>query len=192
MLYACAAPPATPLGTRIHVDVSQAPTRGPADAPVLLVEFADFRCGYCKKAAPVVERILKVYPKEVRLAFIHLPLVSPDSGRAAVAAEAAREQQHFWAMHDALYALQDRPLREEDLRSTVAGMGLEVDRFSEDLRSPALLARVQADQERARELGIQATPAFAVNGRLLVGAVPFEVLAAEIDAELAALRGDPS
>ena len=181
-----------PRAKRIDVDISQAPTRGPADAPVLLVEFADFRCHYCKKAAPVLERILKAYPNDVRLAFIHLPFVSPDSGRAAVAAEAAREQQQFWAMHDALYALQGRPLREEDLRSTAAAMGLEVDRFSEDLRRPALLARVQADRDTARELGIQATPAFAVNGRLLVGAVPFEVLAAEIDSELAELRGEHS
>ena len=182
-MAACAAPAPAPVRKRIDVDISRAPTRGVADAPVLLVEFADFRCPSCKKAAPVVERILETYPEDVRVAFIHLPFVSPDSGRAAVAAEAAREQQQFWAMHDALYTLQGRPLREEDLRVVALRLGLDVEQFSKDLRDPALVARVRADREQARRLGVDGTPAFSVNGRLVVGAVPFETLAELIEAE---------
>ncbi|MCP4239480.1 MAG: thioredoxin domain-containing protein [Myxococcota bacterium] len=189
MFAACAAPAQTPLGERIEVDVSRAPILGTAEAPVLLVEFADFRCHYCKKAAPVVQQILEAYPQDVRLAFVHLPVVSPASGRAAVAAEAARRQQRFWAMHDALFALQGQPLREADLREAAAAMGLEVEQFSEDLRDPALLSHVRTDREQALRLGVEATPSFAVNGRLLVGAVPYETLAALIEAELAELRG---
>ena len=181
-----------PTVQRITVDTSRAPTRGDPGAPVLLVEFADFRCHYCRKTVPVIERVLETYPHDVRLAFIHFPIVSPDSGRAAIAAEAAREQHQFWAMHDALYALQGRPLREEDLRNAAATMGLEVDRFSQDLRNPVLLTRVQADQDQARTLGIEATPTFVVNGRVVVGAVSFEGLTAIIDSELRATRGSRS
>lgn len=140
----------------------------------------------------MVERVLATYPDTVRLAFIHFPVVSPDSGRAAIAAEAAREQNRFWAMHDALYTLQGRPLRETDVRNAAASLGLQLDRFSQDLRNPALVARVQADQDQARALGISATPSFAVNGRLVVGAVSYETLTALIDAELAATRGERS
>ena len=76
-----------------------------------------------------------------------------------------------------------------DLREAAAAMGLEVEQFSEDLRDPALLSHVRTDREQALRLGVEATPSFAVNGRLLVGAVPYETLAALIEAELAELRG---
>ena len=117
-----------------------------------------------------------------------MPVISRDSGRAAVAAEAARRQGAFWPMHDALYALQGRPLEEAALRAVARGMGLDPERFSRDLRDPALLERVRADRERGVAAGVDATPAFLVNGRLLLGAHPFETLSRLVEEELAAGR----
>lgn len=173
---------------RLHFEPGDAPQRGPADAPVLVVEFADFRCPYCARMAPVVERLLAAYPEDVRLAFVHMPVVSPDSGRAAVAAEAARRQGAFWAMHDALYQLQGHPLDEAELRSVVQGLGLDPQRFSRDLRDPQLLERVRADRARGVRLGVDATPAFLVNGRLLLGVHRFETLSRVVESEIDAMR----
>ena len=116
-----------------------------------------------------LRRLLAEYPEQVRLAFVHMPVVERDSGPAAVAAEAARRQGAFWGMHDALFALQGSPLRETDLRAAARELGLDVERFSADLRDRALLERVRADLAVVDRLGIEATPALLVNGLLYVG-----------------------
>ena len=83
MLSACASPPPAPEATGIEFDPGDAPSRGPASAPVQLVEFADFRCGYCARFQPVLTGLLEQYPERVRLAFVHMPVVSRDSGMPA-------------------------------------------------------------------------------------------------------------
>jgi protein-disulfide isomerase len=161
------------------------PARGPADAPVTIVEFADFRCPHCRSMEPVLERVLAAYPDQVRLVFAHLPVVSEESGRAAVAAVAAGNQGAFWEMHDFLFQLQRQPLDEELLREKARQLGLDADRFSLDLRSPESLAVVEADVAAANRLGLRATPTFIVNGQLVEGTRSFETFRQLIESELA-------
>jgi len=144
------------------------------DAPVTIVEFSDFRCPYCRRVQPTLARLLETHPEQVRLVFKHFPVVAPDSGRAAVAAVVAGWQGRFWEMHDALFALQGQPLTEEAVLSAAAELGLDVERYRQDLRDPAALALVQADARSARRLGITGTPFFLVDGRPLRGARPYQ------------------
>lgn len=161
------------------------PARGPDDAPVTIVEFSDFRCPYCRSVQPVLRRVIEAYPSEVRLVYVHLPVVSPESGRAAVAAVAAGRQGRFWEMHDFLFELQRQPIDEELLRGRAVQLGMDADRFALDLRSPDSVAAVEADMAAANRLGVQATPSFFVNEHFLEGAQPFEVFRQLIEAELA-------
>lgn len=179
-----ARPPARPLVVEDSEIPDQGPSRGPADAPVTIVEFADFRCPHCRTMLPVLDRVLAAYPNDVRLVFVHMPVVSAESGRAAVAAVAAERQGAFWEMHDFLFELQRQPLEEELLRGVVLRLGLDADRFSLDLRSEASVLEVEADLAAAEQLGVRATPAYLVNGRLLEGTQPFEVFRQLIEAEL--------
>ena len=177
-------PQARPLVFEDSEIPDQGPSRGPADAPVTIVEFADFRCPHCRNMLPVLDRVLAAYPNDVRLVFVHLPLVSAESGRAAVAAVAAEHQGAFWEMHDFLFELQRQPLDEELLRGVVLRLGLDADRYSLDLRSDASVEEVEADLAAAEQMGIRGTPAYLVNGRLLEGTQPFGVFRQLIEAEL--------
>jgi len=138
-----------------------------------VIEFSDFRCPYCRRVQPTLAKLLARHPDEVRLVFKHFPVVSPDSGRAAVAAVVAGWQGRFWEMHDALFALQRQPLSEEAVLAIAGDLGLDVDRYRRDLRDPAALAFVEADATAARRAGVTGTPAFLINGRLLRGAQPY-------------------
>jgi len=188
LLAACANPLPAPDVARVAFDPADAPARGRADAPVQIVEFADFRCPYCARFQPILKRLLAEYPDDVRLAFVHMPVVAQDSGRAAVAAEAARQQGDFWGMHDALFARSAAPLDEAELRAVALTLGLDAERFSADLRDPALLTRVRADLVRVERLGLDATPALLVNGRLFVGLQTYPRLRRVVDEELAAAQ----
>lgn len=185
LLSACASSSPAP-GPRLAADLTGAASRGPQDAPVTVVEFADFRCPYCRQMVPVLGELSAAYPSQVRIVFKHMPIVAEDSGRAAIAAEAAGRQGHFWAMHDALFALQGRALTEPLMLQQAQALGLDVARFAADLRDPALLARVRADAAEAQRLGLSATPSLLVNGRLFTGAQELSTLRAAVDAELAA------
>lgn len=186
LLAGCAAPGSSRPPQVFEADEvpSSGPARGPDDAPVTIVEFADFRCIYCRKMLPVLQRVLAAYPNDVRLVFLHLPVVSDDSGRAAVAAVAAGRQGAFWPMHDFLFQLQGQPLDEEVLREGARELGLDPERFSRDLRSPEALAVVEQDVAAATRLGVRATPTFFVNGRMLEGTRSFDSLRQLIEEEL--------
>jgi len=170
---------------RIDIDLAGAPARGPADALITIVEFGDFRCPYCRRAAPTLDRVLAQYPTEVRHVFKYFPIVSEDSGRAALAAEAAHRQGRFWDFRTELYALTSRPLLERELQLRAEAIGMDPDQFSADLRSASAEQRVNQDLAEAHRLGLRGTPAFFVNGRALRGAQPFSVFEALIAEELA-------
>jgi protein-disulfide isomerase len=167
-----------------EVDAAGAPARGPEDAPVRIVEFGDFRCRYCRGMLPILERVRAAYPKRVRIAYMHLPVVSQTSARAAIAAVAAQRQGAFWPMHDRLFALQGENLSEALLLAHVSDLGLDPSRFSADLRSPEVEAVVRADLAEAERIGIRGTPAFFVNGRYLPGAQSYGSLVRAIEREL--------
>ena len=185
-MAACVGPGKEPDVPRLEFDPPEAPARGPDDAAVRIVEFADFRCGYCARIQPSLTRLLAAYPDDVRLAFVHMPLVTASSAPAAIAAEAARRQGRFWGMHDALFARSDGPLDADTLIDEARALGLDEKRFLADMRDPALAARIRADLRQVERLSIRGTPALLINGRLFVGALPEaqlrRIVAAERDA----------
>jgi Na+/H+ antiporter NhaA len=164
------------------VDVERDHIRGPADAPVTLVEYGDLECPYCGRAEPVVRELLADYG-DVRYVWRHLPLqdVHPNAQLAAEATEAAGKQGAFWEMHDLLFAHQDA-LTKRDLIGYAADLGLDVERFTDDLRRHVGRARVDSDVDSADLSGVSGTPTFFVNGRRHYGAYDIESLKAAVRA----------
>jgi Na+:H+ antiporter, NhaA family len=159
--------------------------RGAADAPHLLVEYADFECPYCQAAESAVTRVRTRMGDEVRVAFRHYPLdgVHPLARKAAEAAEAAAAQGRFWEMHDALFAARGA-LEEPDLLRIAGEVGLDVDRVAQELRDGVHAARVQRDVDSAAASGVTGTPSFFANGVL------HEDPAFDARSLIDALRGD--
>jgi protein-disulfide isomerase len=147
--------------------------KGPADAPVTIEEFGDYQCPPCGALYPELEKIKADYGDRVRLVFRHYPLVRlhPNALAAAHAAEAAGLQGKFWEMHDRLYRGQKSWEKAGDARAAFAAyarsLGLDAERFARDANSDIVDARVVADHERARSLGVDSTPVIFVNGRKL-------------------------
>ena len=164
---------------------ADSPSFGPAMAKVTIVEWSDFQCPYCARAAPMVEQIRQTYPKEVRFVFRHYPLpMHPDAPMAARAGVAAQAQGKFWQMHDWMYQHQ-RELNRDPLEKAAASLGMDVAKFKAALDNPATEARVQADAQAAQTVSVSATPTFFVNGREHVGGwASFDSLKAEIDKEI--------
>jgi protein-disulfide isomerase len=163
------------------VPVADSPTRGPADAWVTAVEFADFECPYCGRVVPTLREVDAERPAVVRWVFKHAPL--PFHTRAlpaAIAAECAHEQGYFWEMYDALYAHQDA-LSDADLATYAAGIGLDMASYEACLGSDPPRARIVADLEAAQRAKVSATPTFFFNGRPLVGALPLADFLAAVD-----------
>jgi Na+/H+ antiporter NhaA len=164
------------------VDPERDHIRGPVDAPVTLVEYGDFECPYCGQAEPVVRELLRDFG-DVTYVWRHLPLndVHPLAQQAAEAAEAAASQGAFWEMHDLLLDHQDA-LRMEDLVGYAEELGLDVDRFEEDLRTRAGVRRVAEDVDSADVSGVSGTPTFFVNGLRHYGAYDIATLKAAVKA----------
>lgn len=161
------------------------PARGPASAPVTIVEFGDFQCPYCKKAESSVQTVLEQHPHDVRIVFRNLPLtqIHPNAKVAAEAAVCAERQGKFWEMHDAMYADQSA-LTADALKATAKRLGLNPERFSTCLGDGASAAALDADAKAAAELGLSGTPYFFINGRPIDGNVPLENFESIIAEEL--------
>jgi len=166
----------------VEVDPERDHTRGPADAPVTLVEYGDFECPYCGRAEDVVRELLSDFG-DLRYVWRHLPLndVHPRAQLASEAAEAAAGQGGFWEMHDLLFEHQDA-LRPSDLEGYARALGLDADRFAAELRSHAHAARVADDVDSADLSGVSGTPTFFVNGRRHHGAYDVAGLSASVRA----------
>lgn len=151
--------------------------RGPADAPVTVVEYGDFECPYCGQAEPVIRELLSDF-NDVRYVWRNLPLndVHPNAQLAAEAAEAAGRQGKFWEMHDLLFQHQDA-LSPKYLIRYASELGLDMERFGKDLREHlAGAARVAEDVDSADLSGVSGTPTFFINGRRHQGAFDIEAL----------------
>jgi Na+/H+ antiporter NhaA len=167
------------------VDPERDHLRGPEDAPITLVEYGDLECPYCNQAEPVVRELLRDFG-DIRYVWRHLPLddVHPHARLAAEATEAADAQGAFWEMHDLLFEHQDA-LRKQDLIRYAGELGLDVDRFTEDLVSRVFADRVESDVDGADLSGVSGTPTFFVNGRRHQGAFDLKSLKAAVKAERA-------
>jgi Na+/H+ antiporter NhaA len=166
----------------IDVDPDRDHIRGPIDAPVTVVEYGDFQCPYCGMAEPVVRELLRDFG-DVRYVWRHLPLndVHPRAQLAAEAAEAAADQDAFWEMHDLLLDNQDA-LRPDDLVSYAGRLGLDVDRFVDDMSEHTGASRVADDIDSADLSGVSGTPTFFINGRRHYGAYDIKTLSAAVRA----------
>jgi Na+/H+ antiporter NhaA len=179
------APPILDLADDVDPEVDH--VRGPMNAPVTLVEYGDFECPYCGRAEPAIRELVQQFGDDLRFVFRHLPLtdVHEHAALAAEAAEAAGEQGRFWDMHDLLFARQDH-LIYPDLMRYAGELGLDVDRFGEDLRSRRHATRIERDVTSADASGAAGTPTMFVNGRRHEGGHDIDALAATIERELAA------
>ncbi len=156
------------LGEKVHdIPIAGAPSRGPAEAPVTIVEFSDFQCPFCAHSLPVLRQLLESHPSEVQLVYKHFPLTSHVYARdAALAALAAQAQAKFWPMHDRLFANRSN-LERKSLLRMAAEERLDMRRFRRDLESAAHALRVDADIRDGRAAGLSGTPTFYINGRKL-------------------------
>jgi Na+/H+ antiporter NhaA len=166
----------------VDVDPERDHVRGPIDAPVTVVEYGDFECPYCGQAEPVLRALLRDFA-DVRYVWRHLPLndVHPRTQLAAEAAEAAADQGAFWEMHDLLLDHQDA-LRPSDLVGYADQLGLDVERFTNDLRVHSGAARIAEDVDSADLSGVSGTPTFFINGQRHYGAYDIATLSAAVRA----------
>jgi protein-disulfide isomerase len=180
-----------PDADRIYTfDLSDAPAKGPAEAPITLVEFSDFQCSFCRRALPTLARVEEVYGDRIRRVWKHLPLsIHEQAPKAHLASMAAARQGKFWEFHRKLYA-DGAGLQPDDLRQYAFDLGLEMQRFEEDWADPELRKVVERDMTEAVAIDLTATPGFFINGRYVRGARPFEVFAEVINDELEKL-GQP-
>lgn len=148
--------------------------RGQADAPVTLEEFADFQCPPCAMLSGVIGQLEKDYHPRLRVVFRHFPLANHQHARpAAQAAEAAGLQGRFWEMHDILYKQQAAWSKAADVKplfNAYAGiLGLNQERFQQDMESEKVKARVAADHHYGTSLGVKNTPTIFINNSTVPG-----------------------
>ncbi|HEX3233419.1 MAG TPA: thioredoxin domain-containing protein [Gemmatimonadales bacterium] len=147
------------VGERDHV-------LGGADARVTLVEYGDFECPDCGRAYPVLKAVQKALGPNLRFVFRHFPLPAshPHAAAAAEAAEAAAGQERFWEMHDRLFEHQTA-LDESDLRKHARKIGLDLERFENDMRLHTHERRVREDLASGSTSGVHGTPTLFINGQ---------------------------
>jgi Na+/H+ antiporter NhaA len=170
----------------VPVDPERDHIRGPRDkAPVTVVEYGDFECPYCGQAEPVVRELLRDFG-QVRYVWRHLPLtdVHPHAQLAAEATEAAARQGKFWEMHDLLFDHQDA-LMMRDLLGYAGSLGLDLERFTADLKKHVGTARVAEDVDSADLATVSGTPTFFINGGRHYGAYDIETLSAAVKTAMA-------
>jgi Na+/H+ antiporter NhaA len=172
----------TVLDLAVPVDLERDHYRGPADAPVTLLEYGDFECPYCGQAEPVIRELLSDFG-DLRYVWRHLPLndVHQHAQVAAEAAEAAAAQGSFWEMYDVLLAHQDA-LTVRDLIRYAEELGLDVERFRAALRKRKYASRIAEDVDSADQSSVSGTPTFFINGRRHYGAYDIPTLSAEVRA----------
>jgi Na+/H+ antiporter NhaA len=166
----------------MDVDPERDHIRGPVEAPVTVVEYGDFECPYCGMAEPVLRELRREFG-DVRYVWRHLPLndVHPRAQLAAEASEAAAAQGAFWEIHDLLLDHQDA-LAPDDLIGYARQFGLDVERFTDDVRAHTGAAQVADDIDSADLSGVSGTPTFFINGRRHYGAYDIATLSAAVRA----------
>ncbi|MFO8073973.1 MAG: DsbA family protein [Polyangia bacterium] len=169
---------------RWRVDLRHAAPLGNPDAPIEVVSFSDFQCGWCKRAAAELRRLQHAHPNRIVLYFKHFPLsYHPHSVDAARAAEAARLQDAFWEMHDLLFA-HAHDLHAVGVWTSLAKKaGIDPERFVCEMESDEVRNRVVADRAEGEAIGVDGTPFFLING------VPFRGSYSDLSHRLAGPGG---
>jgi len=170
--------------------------KGAATAPVLIEEFSDFQCPSCGEfARDTLPRLTTAYidTGKVRLIFRHFAILGPDSEAAAEAAACADAQRQFWPYHDRLFAAQGRlTFTRNNLLRMAQELHLDLANFTACLDTELFRPQVRAETRAALALGLRGTPGFVINGRSLVGALPFELFQSVSDEALATAASEAS
>ena len=160
------------------------PTKGDNKAKVVVVEFSDFQCPFCKRASTNGASIVKEYGNKVKYAFKQFPLSFHDKAhRAAEAAVCMQDQGKFFEYHDKLFE-NNQALEEADLKKYAVEVGGDAAKFDECLKSGKSKARVDKDMADGQKYGVSGAPTYFVNGEAVVGAVPYEEIKKAIDEAL--------
>jgi protein-disulfide isomerase len=158
-----------------QVDVSKAYARGSENAPVVLVEFADYQCPYCQKVNPQIQQLKKEFGDSLTVVYKDFPLpMHHGSEKAAEASRCAGEQGKFWEYHDVLFY--SKLLEVDALKEHARVLKLDGDRFDTCLDSGAESGAVKKDLDEAKSLGLTGTPSFFVNGHFFSGVVDYAAL----------------
>jgi len=180
--YAKQPPPLLEPAVKLSID--GAPFKGPANAKVTIVEFSDFQCPYCAKAAVEAAELVQKFPRDVKLVFKQFPL--EDHSQAALAAEAslaAHAQGKFWPLHDKLYD-NFRQINYARILAWAGETGLDMKRFRAELDSHKYAARVHAEEQEGEVAGVEGTPTFFIDGKKFNGVFEVGAIAPIVEEEL--------
>lgn len=150
------------------------PVAGNAKGDVTIVEFMDYRCGYCKSVKPAIDEVLRTDGK-VRLVIKEFPILGPASRTASMAAIAANKQGKYLALHNALMAYPNN-LTDEVIFVLARQVGLDVPKLKDDMKSPEVQALIEKTHKLAQDLGINGTPGFIIGDQIIPGAVSADEL----------------
>lgn len=144
--------------------------QGVKNAPIELIEYADFQCPYCRKANYIVKNLQEKLGSDLKFVFRHFPLAElhANAVHSAIAAEAAGKQGEFWRMHDLLFDNQEY-LQDYNLVEYAQQIGLDISHFEADFESDECYRKVQNDYENGLKAGVQGTPTFFINGQRFEG-----------------------
>jgi len=175
----------------VAIPSANAPSRGASTAKVVVQEFADFQCPYCKRAEDSIDKLVAAYPGRVRIVWRNLPLnqIHPDAqlaAEAALEAQAQKGQAGFWKMHALLFANQgvDGALQREALDGYAKALGLDMKKWAAALDGHTHKDAIDADVKAADAAGVQGAPAFFINGYFLDGAMPYKSFQRLVDRAL--------
>lgn len=168
------------------IDYSASPSKGPANAKVVIAEFSDFQCPFCGQATAWVDEILKAYPNDARVVFKHFPLaMHPQAHYAAQASLAAHAQGKFWPLHDKMFA-NFRTITPDTIKGWVKEVGLDEAAFTKAMESGKYKAQVDKEMKEGEKIGVQGTPSFFINGKKVNGRPALADLKPYLDAEIKA------
>lgn len=175
----------------VDVDPGHLPVLGDKNAPVTVIEFADFQCPFCKRWFDTVEPELKkeyIDTGKVKMYYRHYAFLGDESTWAAEASECANEQGKFWEYHDYLYENQggenQGDFSKENLKNFAVQVGVDADQFNSCFDSEKYAQKVKDDLEQGQKAGVQGTPSTFINGIMIDGAQPYANFKTQIDQEL--------
>lgn len=172
--------------TRYNIPTEGHITLGPREAPIVIVEFADFQCPYCRRFhEETFQLLMDAYPGKIRFVYRNLPLtqIHSEALPAAIASRCANDQDAFWKYHNRLFS--NELLGENIYIQYAADLGLDTAAFKSCIDSGKHEEFIRSDMDFAINLGVQSTPTFFINGLAIVGAQPLSAFKQLIDKELA-------
>ncbi len=181
---------AAAANARQTVRIEGSPSEGAADAEIVIVEFGDFRCGYCKRFFDeTLTPLMEQYDGRILHVYRNFPLLGPDSLSAALAAQCAHDQELFWPFHELLYATPENLTRDAFLQYA-AMLQMDVPTFTTCFDEEQHRSAVIQDYVDGQNLGVGGTPTFFINGKILIGAQPIDQFVLQIEAELLTIEAD--